>query len=147
MKNQVRILFAKPGLDGHDVGGKVMVRALKDAGFEVFYSGLRKSPQEIIEMVKEKKIDVLGMSILSGSHLPIAKKTQELLKKEDLRQLIWIMGGNIPSKDHEVLKGYGVHAVFSVGSSPQEMIDFINRRYYLVPGAKPTFERISISFS
>lgn len=128
---QVRVLFAKPGLDGHDVGGKIMVRAFKEAGFEVYYSGLRKSPEEIVEMTKKKKIDVLGMSILSGSHLPIAEKTHELLQQSGLDHLLWIMGGNIPKKDHAQLKKLGVIEVFSVGSSPQLMIDFINRRFYL----------------
>lgn len=122
----VRILFAKPGLDGHDVGGKVMVRALMEAGFDVQYSGLRKSPEEIIRMTKENQIDVLGMSILSGAHLPIAKRTEELIKKEGLKNVLWIMGGNIPQRDHATLKEMGVSEIFSVGRSPKEVVNYIN---------------------
>lgn len=128
---KIRVLFAKPGLDGHDVGSKIMLRSLREAGFEVFYSGLRKTPEEIVAMVKEQNIDVLGMSILSGSHIPIARKTKELLKAEGLNQILWIMGGNIPKRDHQALLDLGVHAIFAVGSSPREMIHFIQKRYFL----------------
>ena len=131
MKKKIRVLFAKPGLDGHDVGSKIMARALKEAGFEVFYSGLRKTPEEIITMVKENQIDVLGMSILSGSHIPIARRTRELLKQDSMNQVLWIMGGNIPKRDFQALKDLGVQEVFAVGSSPKEMIHFINKRFFL----------------
>ena len=124
----IRILFGKPGLDGHDVGAKIVVRALMDAGFEVIYTGLRKSPEEIVQRAREEKVDVLGLSILSGSHIPICTQVQALLKEHGLDDVLWIVGGNIPAQDHEELKKLGVDGVFAVGTPLQSVVDFINEK-------------------
>ena len=112
----IRILFAKPGLDGHDVGAKIIVRALMDAGFEVIYTGLRKTPEEIVRTAADEDVDVIGLSILSGSHIPICRRVRELLRESDLEDCLWIVGGNIPPRDHEELRRIGVDAVFAVGA-------------------------------
>lgn len=125
---KTRILFAKPGLDGHDVGAKIVVRALMDAGFEVIYTGLKKTPEEIVSRVVEHRPDVLGLSVLSGSHVPICRKIADLLQANQVNNLVWIVGGNIPREDHSVLQKLGVHAVFAVGSSIDEIVDFIDRQ-------------------
>ena len=128
MKRNVRILFAKPGLDGHDVGAKIVVRALMDAGFEVIYTGLRKTPEEIVRSACDEDVDVLGLSILSGSHIPICKRIRALLKESGREDILWIVGGNIPQRDHAALKELGVQAVFSVGTPLQAVVDFIRER-------------------
>ena len=122
---KIRILFGKPGLDGHDVGARIVVRALLDAGFHVIYTGLRKSPEEIATRARDEDVDVVGLSILSGSHIPICRRFKTLLKEYELDRMLWIVGGNIPEKDHEELKSLGVDAVFSVGTPLQSIIDFI----------------------
>ena len=121
----IRILLAKPGLDGHDVGARIVVRALMEAGFEVIYTGLRKSPEEIVHAAGDEDVNVLGLSILSGSHLPICRRVAALLEESGLTDLLWIVGGNIPAKDHEELKTLGVDGVFSVGAPTQAIVDFI----------------------
>lgn len=127
-REKVRVLFAKPGLDGHDVGAKVVVRALMDAGHHVIYTGLRKSPEEIVRRAAEEGVDVLGLSILSGSHLPICRRMRDLIREHGLHGLLWLVGGNIPEKDHEALKLLGVDAVFGVGTPTQTIVDFIRER-------------------
>lgn len=127
-KDKTRILFAKPGLDGHDVGAKVVVRALMDAGFDVVYTGLKKSPEEIVHRLRQENANVLGLSILSGSHIPICQRVKDLLAKEGLSDVLWIVGGNIPKKDHDVLRGIGVDAVFAVGTRLESVVDFIRER-------------------
>lgn len=122
---RIRVLFAKPGLDGHDVGAKIVVRALMDAGCEVIYTGLRKTPEEIIRTACDEDVDVIGLSILSGSHIPICRHIKALLEETGLRDVLWIVGGNIPQSDHEDLKRLGVNAVFSVGTPLQSVVDFI----------------------
>jgi len=124
----IRILFAKPGLDGHDVGAKIIVRALMDAGFEVIYTGLRKTPEEIVRTAADEDVDVIGLSILSGSHIPICRRVRELLRENDLEDCLWIVGGNIPPRDHEELRRIGVDAVFAVGASTQSVVDFIREK-------------------
>ncbi|MBU0718349.1 MAG: cobalamin B12-binding domain-containing protein, partial [Planctomycetes bacterium] len=119
------ILFAKPGLDGHDVGAKVVVQALRDAGFDVIYTGLRKSPEEIVRRACEEEVDVIGLSILSGSHIPICRQLKALLDEHELQDVLWIVGGNIPDRDHEELLKLGVAGVFSVGTPLQTIVDFI----------------------
>ncbi len=128
MEKQIRILIAKPGLDCHDVGAKVVVRALMDAGFDVVYSGLRRTPKEIVETVREKDIDVVGLSILSGSHMPLCRKVRDELKAYDIDNKLWIVGGNIPKKDHEALKDMGVDAIFPTSSRLDDMVDFIREQ-------------------
>ena len=125
---KLRVLVAKPGLDGHDVGAKVIVRALMEAGFDVTYTGLRKSPEEIVRVACDEDIDVLALSILSGSHIPICQTINSLLQNSGRGHMLWIVGGNIHRKDHEELKRLGVDAVFGVGSSPQSVVAYIRER-------------------
>jgi methylmalonyl-CoA mutase C-terminal domain/subunit len=127
-RGKIRILFGKPGLDGHDVGAKVVVRSLMEAGFDVTYTGLRQSPEEIVSAIREQKPDVLGLSILSGSHLPICRKIAKLLSEAGLDDILWIVGGNIPEADHESLRALGVDAVFGVGTPTQAVVDHIRER-------------------
>ena len=124
----IRVLLAKPGLDGHDVGAKIVVRALTEAGFEVVYTGLKKSPEEIVRRARDEAVDVLGLSILSGSHVPICRRIKDLLSEHGLEELLWIVGGNIPKKDHEELKQLGVDGVFAVGAPIQSIVDFIREQ-------------------
>jgi methylmalonyl-CoA mutase C-terminal domain/subunit len=124
----IRVLLAKPGLDGHDVGAKVVARALIEAGFDVIYTGLRKSPDQIARTARDEAVDVIGLSILSGSHIPICKQFQALRREYVLEKTLWIVGGNIPEKDHEELKRLGVDGVFPVGTATQTIIDFIRER-------------------
>lgn len=127
-RGTVKVLFAKPGLDGHDVGAKVIVRSLMEAGFDVTYTGLRQSPEQIVAAIREQNPDVLGLSILSGSHLPICRKIATLLSEAGLDDIPWIVGGNIPEADHEALKALGVDAVFGVGTPTQAVVDHIRAR-------------------
>ena len=127
-RKPVRILFAKPGLDGHDVGAKIVVRALMDAGFEVIYTGLRKSPEQIVQSAADEDVDVIGLSILSGSHIPICRRVAELLKEKNLSDVHWLVGGSIPKRDNEELKALGVDAVFAVGTPTQAIIDYIREK-------------------
>ncbi len=128
MDKRIRILVAKPGLDGHDVGAKVVVRALMDAGFDVVYTGLRRTPKEIVETVRADDIDVVGLSILSGSHLPLCRKVRDELKAHDVDNKLWIVGGNIPRKDHDALKDMGVDAIFPTSSRLDDIVNFIREQ-------------------
>ncbi len=128
MEKQIKILVAKPGLDGHDVGAKVVVRALMDAGFDVVYTGLRQTPREIVERVRDDGIDVVGLSILSGSHLPLCRKLRDELKAHDIDNKLWIVGGNIPAKDDEALKDMGVDAIFPTSSKLDDIVNFIREQ-------------------
>jgi len=122
---KIRILVAKPGLDGHDRGAKVIAHALRDAGMEVIYSGLHQPVPSIIKMAIEEDVDVIGLSIMSGAHIPISKKIMELVKKEGLDRVIVVVGGVIPDKDIPVLKEIGVKGVFPGGTPFEESIKFI----------------------
>ncbi len=124
----MRILIAKPGLDGHDVGAKIVARALMDAGFEVIYTGLRKSPEEIAAVAVEEDVDVIGLSVLSGSHLPICSSFSALRSEHQLDDKLWLVGGNIPHKDVAALENLGVDAVFPVGTPLRTIVDFINEK-------------------
>ena len=123
---KIKILIAKPGLDGHDVGAKIVVRALMDAGFDAIYSGLRKTPEEIVTMALEQQVDVLGLSILSGSHMSVCESIRDLIPEKGLNIKLWIVGGNVPKKDIDSLKEMGVSGVFPFGTNFQAVIDFIN---------------------
>jgi methylmalonyl-CoA mutase C-terminal domain/subunit len=127
-KPKIKILIAKPGLDGHDVGAKIIVRALMDAGFDVVYTGLKKTPEEIVRRAAQEQVDVLGLSILSGSHVGLCRQIKELLADSGLDNVLWVVGGNIPQKDYGELEALGVAAVFGVGSSPQAIVDFVRKR-------------------
>lgn len=123
----LRVLIAKPGLDGHDVGAKVVARALMEAGMEVIYTGLRKTPEEIVRIAQEEDVDVIGLSILSGSHLPICRRLRLLLEKAGLRDRLWVVGGNIPRRDHEALRALGVDAVFPTGTPLGRIVDSLRK--------------------
>jgi methylmalonyl-CoA mutase C-terminal domain/subunit len=127
-KRRIRVLIAKPGLDGHDMGAKVVALALKDAGMEVIYTGLHRSIEEIIKTALEEDVDVVGMSIYSGAHLSLSKKLMDGLRKKGIRDKLVLIGGNIPQKDIPILKEYGVDSVFPVGSKLDAIVQFIKER-------------------
>jgi len=121
----IRVVIAKPGLDGHDRGAKVIARALRDAGMEVIYTGLRQTPEQIVSAALQEDADVIGLSILSGAHNSICPRLMELLREKGLDDVLVILGGIIPDADLPALKGLGVSAVFRPGTAMQEIIDFI----------------------
>jgi methylmalonyl-CoA mutase C-terminal domain/subunit len=123
--SKIRVLIAKVGLDGHDRGAKLLSMALRDAGMEVIYMGLRNSPEMIAQTVLQENVDVVGISSLAGSHLETARMVLRALKKNGMDEVLFLIGGIIPKKDFEPLKSTGVHGVFSVHSSFEEIIDFI----------------------
>jgi methylmalonyl-CoA mutase C-terminal domain/subunit len=125
---RIRVVVGKPGLDGHDVGAKVVCRALRDAGMEVVYTGLRQSPAAIARTVLEEGADVLGLSILSGAHLPLCEKIAEELRAAGLSDVVWIVGGCVPRRDHEALAALGVARVFSTGSDLDAIVGFIREK-------------------
>ena len=125
MSRPIRVLVAKPGLDGHDRGAKVIARALRDAGMEVIYTGLRQTPEQIVAAALQEDADVVGLSILSGAHNHIAPKLMELLKAKGLDDVLVVIGGIIPDIDIPKLKALGVKGVFLPGTPMQEIIDFI----------------------
>ena len=127
-KKIIRVLVAKPGLDGHDRGAKVVVHALKEAGMEVIYTGLHKTIEEIVNTALQEDVDVIGLSIYSGAHLPLSQKLMKQLKERELTDKIVLVGGNIPKKDIKTLKDYGVDQVFPVGSKLDEIVKFIKER-------------------
>lgn len=120
----IRVLIAKPGLDGHDRGAKVLVRALRDAGFEVVYTGLFQTPEMIANAAIQEDVDVIGLSILSGAHLAIFPRIMEEIRSRQIEALV-IAGGTIPDEDVEAVKALGVAGVFGPGTSFQEIIDFL----------------------
>ncbi len=126
--NQPRILIAKPGLDGHDRGAKVVARALRDAGMEVIYTGLRQTPDMIVEAALQEDVDAIGLSILSGAHLPLVQRTMELLAENEMQDIPLFLGGIIPADDLPALQEMGVSGVFGPGSSTEEIIQFIQNR-------------------
>ncbi|MHB0870466.1 MAG: cobalamin B12-binding domain-containing protein [Chloroflexota bacterium] len=121
----IRVLVAKPGLDGHDRGAKVVARALRDAGMEVVYTGIRQTPQSIAEVALQEDVDVIGLSSLSGAHMSLFTRVMEELRQRGLGDLLVIAGGIIPDEDQEELKKTGIRAFFGPGSSTQEMADYI----------------------
>jgi methylmalonyl-CoA mutase C-terminal domain/subunit len=118
-------LIAKPGLDGHDQGAKVVVRALMDAGFEVIYTGLRQSPEAVAKIALEEDVDVIGLSSMAGSHMLFCKRLSELLEENKLTDKLWIIGGNIPKRDLAELKSIGLDGIFPTGSHFDEISNFI----------------------
>jgi methylmalonyl-CoA mutase, C-terminal domain len=123
---KLRVVIAKPGLDGHDRGAKVIARALRDAGMEVIYTGLRQTPEQIVTAALQEDADVIGLSILSGAHNYIAPRLMELLEEKGLDDVLVVGGGIIPDIDVPKLKAIGVKGVFPPGTPMQEIIDFIN---------------------
>src|SRR3954471_9198210 len=118
MSNEkIRVLVAKPGLDGHDRGAKVIARAFRDAGFEVIYTGLRQTPEQIVNAALQEDADVVGLSVLSGAHMTLCPRIMELMKKEGLDEVLVVIGGIIPDPDIVKLKECGIAEVFQPGSS------------------------------
>ncbi len=122
-----RLLIAKPGLDGHDRGAKVVARALRDAGFEVIYTGIRQTPEMIAEAALQEDVDAIGLSILSGAHLTLFPRVIEELRKRELDDVLVWAGGIIPAEDVEACKAIGIAEVFGPGSSTQETVEFLRR--------------------
>jgi methylmalonyl-CoA mutase C-terminal domain/subunit len=122
---KIRVLIAKPGLDGHDRGAKIIARALRDAGMEVIYTGLRQSPEQIVAAAAQEDVDAIGLSILSGAHLPICRRLRELLGEKGMESVKVFVGGIIPSQDIPELKALGVSEVFLPGASTQDVIRLI----------------------
>jgi len=123
---KIRVVIAKPGLDGHDRGAKVIARALRDAGMEVIYTGLRQTPEQVVAAALQEDADVIGLSILSGAHNHIAPKLMELLKAKGLDDVLVLLGGIIPEVDVPGLKQIGVKGIFLPGTPMQAIVDFIN---------------------
>ena len=126
-KDKIRVLVAKPGLDGHDRGAKVVARALRDAGMEVIYTGIRQTPDMIVEAAIQEDADVVGLSILSGAHLELLPAVTEGLRKKGREDVLIIAGGIIPEDDIPSLKQIGVRAVFGPGTSTEDIISFIRK--------------------
>jgi len=122
---KIRVVVAKPGLDGHDRGAKIIARALRDAGMEVIYTGLHQTPEQIAETVLQEDADAVGLSILSGAHMTLVPRVVELLKAQGADDVVITVGGTIPNDDVPELEKLGVAKVFTPGSSTQEIIDFI----------------------
>lgn len=126
-ERKVRILIAKPGLDGHDRGAKVVARALRDAGLEVIYTGLRQTPEMIAETALQEDVDLVGLSILSGAHMTLFPRILKLLQEKGLGDIPVLAGGIIPHEDIPVLREMGIAGVFGPGTSTQEIAEFINQ--------------------
>jgi methylmalonyl-CoA mutase C-terminal domain/subunit len=122
---KIRVVVAKPGLDGHDRGAKIIARALRDAGMEVIYTGLHQTPEQIVETVIQEDADAVGLSILSGAHMTLVPKVVELLREQGADDVLVTVGGTVPGDDIEELKRLGVAEVFTPGSSTQAIIDFL----------------------
>jgi methylmalonyl-CoA mutase C-terminal domain/subunit len=126
-QKKIRVVVAKPGLDGHDRGAKIIARALRDAGMEVIYTGLHQTPEQIVETVLQEDADAVGLSILSGAHMTIVPRVMELLRDQDADDVVVTVGGTIPSDDIDELKRTGVAEIFTPGASTQQIIDFITQ--------------------
>jgi methylmalonyl-CoA mutase C-terminal domain/subunit len=132
----IRVLVAKPGLDGHDRGAKVIARALRDAGMEVIYTGLRQTPEMVVNAALQEDVDVIGLSILSGAHNAIVPRVVELLKQHKMDDVLLLLGGIIPDQDVEGLKKLGVAAIFQPGTAMDDIVKFI--RENVKPRGVPT---------
>jgi methylmalonyl-CoA mutase, C-terminal domain len=124
-EKKIRVVVAKPGLDGHDRGAKIIARALRDAGMEVIYTGLHQTPEQIVETVIQEDADAVGLSILSGAHMTLVPRILELLRSEQAEDVVVTVGGTIPADDIPELEKLGVRGVFTPGASTQQIIDFI----------------------
>jgi len=125
---KIRVLIAKPGLDGHDRGAKVVARALRDAGMEVIYTGLRQTPEQIVETAIQEDVDVIGLSILSGAHTHLFPKVMELLKENNVEDIVVMGGGVIPEEDIPELKKVGIAEIFTPGTDTRDIIKFIKEK-------------------
>ena len=124
---KIRVVIAKPGLDGHDRGARVIARALRDAGMEVIYTGLRQTPEQIVSAALQEDADVIGLSILSGAHMHICPRVVELLNEKGMRDVILVVGGIIPDVDIPKLNALGVRGIFLPGTPMQEIVEFIRQ--------------------
>ena len=122
---RIRVVLAKPGLDGHDQGAKVVARAMKDAGFEVIYTGLRQTPEAIARIAMQEDVDVIALSSMAGSHLAFCRRLKPLLAEAGLTDKLWIIGGNLPAQDHDELRALGFRGIFPTGSKLDAICDFI----------------------
>lgn len=128
-KRKLRVLIGKPGLDGHDRGAKVIARALRDAGMEVVYTGLHRSPDEIVETAIQEDVDAIGLSILSGAHMTLLPKVVEILKQKGADDIIVFGGGVIPDEDRQMLLGKGIREIIVPGGGTQKTIDFLKAEF------------------
>ena len=135
-ERKIRVLVAKPGLDGHDRGAKVIARALRDAGMEVIYTGLRQTPEMIVTASLQEDVDVIGLSILSGAHNVIVPRVMDLLKQQKMEDVIVVVGGIIPDQDIPALKTIGVGAIFQPGTTMDDIVQYI--RGNVKPRSVPT---------
>src|ERR671925_1706554 len=124
-EKKIRVVVAKPGLDGHDRGAKIIARALRDAGMEVIYTGLHQTPEQIVETVIQEDADAVGLSILSGAHMTLVPRVMELLREQGADDVLVVVGGTIPSDDVAELKGQGVAEVFTPGAPTSEIVEFL----------------------
>ena len=125
---KIRVVVAKPGLDGHDRGAKIIARALRDAGMEVIYTGLHQTPEQIVETVIQEDADAVGLSILSGAHMTLVPRIMELLREQGADDVLVVLGGTIPADDIPVLKEQGVAEVYTPGAPTAEIVDFLETR-------------------
>jgi methylmalonyl-CoA mutase, C-terminal domain len=135
MAPPIRVVIAKPGLDGHDRGAKVIARALRDAGFEVVYTGLHQTPEQIVETAIQEDADAVGISILSGAHMTLVPRILELLRENGAEDVIVVVGGTIPRDDAAALKEMGVAEVFTPGAPLSAIVDFLNERTSAAPAS------------
>ena len=122
---KIKIVLAKPGLDGHDQGAKVVARALMDAGFEVIYTGLRQTPEAIARIALDEDVDVIALSSMAGSHMHVCGKLKPLLEDAGLGDKLWIIGGNLPAQDHDALRALGFKGIFPSSSRLEDIVNFI----------------------
>jgi methylmalonyl-CoA mutase C-terminal domain/subunit len=126
MAGKIRVVIAKPGLDGHDRGAKIIARALRDAGMEVIYTGLHQTPQQIVETAIQEDVHAIGLSILSGAHMTLVPRVLELLRAEGADDVLVVVGGTVPTADADELRRHGVAEVFTPGQPVQEIVDFLH---------------------
>jgi methylmalonyl-CoA mutase C-terminal domain/subunit len=126
-QRKIRVLIAKPGLDGHDRGAKVVVRALRDAGMEAIYTGLRQTPEQIVQAALQEDVDAIGVSILSGAHMYVMPRIMDLVKERKMEDVLVFMGGIVPNQDLVRLQELGVRGVFLPGSSLEEIVNFVRQ--------------------
>jgi methylmalonyl-CoA mutase C-terminal domain/subunit len=129
MAKKIRVLIAKPGLDGHETGAKLVARALRDAGMEVIYTGPRQTAEMIVQAAVQEDVDIIGLSILSGSHKEFASRVVDLMREKGVEKTPLVMGGIIPQEDIPALKEIGVKGVFGPGTSTRDIVEFLNKEY------------------
>ncbi len=128
MSRPIKVLLAKPGLDGHDQGAKIVARALMDAGMEVIYTGLRQTPEAVASMSLQEDVDVISLSSMAGSHLPFCRTLKPLLEANGLTDKLWLIGGNLPKQDHQALRDLGFTGIFPTGARLDDIVAFIREQ-------------------